>query len=377
MELAAIILLSITNIVFIYLFIKYKNKYKNNLYFYLEPQFNEVLNSMQQALLLFDKSDRLIFYNHYAETVLNFNKGKLGLTSLELFKDEKFDPSYKRTENNIVFDINYNNKIYLVRRYYIKEYFRKNVASKIIILNNVTEDRKIEETKRDFFSHASHELKSPLTAILGYSELIGLDMVEVDEYKEIVKKIFNQAQHMSLLVDDMSTLSKLESLTESEEFYENVDLNQLLKDVIYTLEPFIKEKNIYLNIFEEPVIYKCIKLDIHKLFKNLIENAIKYSNNDSTVTINLFKDNKDFVFEIKDEGIGISEEHLGRVFERFYRIDKGRLEPGTGLGLAIVKHTVIKYSGTIDINSRVNVGTDIKIKLKVWVNIFTQTFLMI
>src|SRR5690554_5602791 len=336
MELAAIILLSITNIVFIYLFIKYKNKYKNNLYFYLEPQFNEVLNSMQQALLLFDKSDRLIFYNHYAETVLNFNKGKLGLTSLELFKDEKFDlsykrtennivfdinyknnlyfylepqfnevlnsmqqalllfdksdrlifynhyaetvlnfnkgklgltslelfkdekfdPSYKRTENNIVFDINYNNKIYLVRRYYIKEYFRKNVASKIIILNNVTEDRKIEETKRDFFSHASHELKSPLTAILGYSELISLDMVEVDEYKEIVKKIFNQAQHMSLLVDDMSTLSKLESLTESEEFYENVDLNQLLKDVIYTLEPFIKEKNIYLNIFEEPVIYK-------------------------------------------------------------------------------------------------------------------------
>ncbi|MGB4129442.1 MAG: HAMP domain-containing sensor histidine kinase [Acholeplasmatales bacterium] len=228
----------------------------------------------------------------------------------------------------------------------------------------VPEERKIEETKKDFFAHASHELKSPLTAILGYSELITLDMVEEKEYKDVVERIYNQAEHMSLLVEDMSTLSKLESITEKEELYEIVSLNKILKDVCYTMESFLNEKNIKLDIYEEPINYNCIELDINKLFKNLIENAIKYSYNNSVINVRLYKKNDDIIFEVEDDGIGISAEHIDRIFGRFYRIDKGRIDSGTGLGLAIVKHTVIKYHGKTDVKSAPGEGTTIKVSLK-------------
>lgn len=357
--------LVVTNLIFIFLFKYYRKKHKENVQFYLERQFNEVLNSMHQAILLFDKKGKLLFYNRYSEIVLLLKTSNLGQTAEEIFNNKKFSDDFKKNENYKVFDITFLNKIYLVNVYKTQKTFSNNKIDIIVTLNNVTEDRKIEETKRDFFAHASHELKSPLTAILGYSELVSLNMVEKEEYLEIIQRIYNQANHMSLLVEDMSILSRLETLTEREEFYEIVNLNKVLKETLYTLEPFINEKNIYINLIEEQIEYKCIELDINKLFKNLIENAIKYSNDNGSIEIRLYQDREYVVFEVKDEGIGIEPENLEKVFQRFYRVDKGRLEPGTGLGLAIVKHTVIKYDGKIDIKSEINKGTTIKIKLKV------------
>lgn len=365
MEYFLIGILLVTNLIFIFLFLHFRKKHKENVQFYLERQFNEVLNSMHQAILLFDNKSKLLFYNRYSEIVLLLKTSDLGQSAEEIFNNNKFNNDFKKGENYKIFDITFLNKIYLVSVYKTQKTFSNNKVETIITLNNVTEDRKIEETKREFFSHASHELKSPLTAILGYAELVSLNMIEQNEYLEIFERIYNQANHMSLLVEDMSILSRLETLTEREEFHETISLNKVLKETLYTLEPFINEKNIYINLIEETVNYKCIELDINKLFKNLIENAIKYSNNDSSVEIRLYKDSGYVVFEVKDEGIGIEPENLEKIFQRFYRVDKGRLEPGTGLGLAIVKHTVIKYNGKIDVKSELNQGTTIKIKLKV------------
>ena len=339
-------------------------KHKRNTQFYLERQYNEVLNSMQQAILLFDNKDRLLFYNKYAEVAFHLKNADLGKTAYMMFNNEKFLEPFTKNEKEKVFDINFLNKIFIVQIYQVQKTFSKSSASKLIVLHNVTEERKIEETKKDFFAHASHELKSPLTAILGYSELITLDMVEEKEYKDVVERIYNQAEHMSLLVEDMSTLSKLESITEKEELYEIVSLNKILKDVCYTMESFLNEKNIKLDIYEEPINYNCIELDINKLFKNLIENAIKYSYNNSVIDVRLYKKNDDIIFEVEDDGIGISAEHIDRIFGRFYRIDKGRIDSGTGLGLAIVKHTVIKYHGKTDVKSAPGEGTTIKVSLK-------------
>lgn len=352
MEIIIISLLVVSNAIILYLYVKER---KNKM-FYHEKQFIDVLNSMQQAMLFFDKKDKLIFYNTYAKNILMLKENHINLTPYEIFKNNKFN------EQNKVFDINYLNRIYLVHVYNIQKSTTKNIVSKLLVLNNVTEARKIEETKKDFFSHASHELKSPLTAILGYSELITLGMINNDEVIDVIKRVYNQASHMSVLVEEMSTLSRLESITENEEDYEEVNLKTVLKDVIYTLEPFINEKNINLNVIDRDVYLKTMELDINKLFKNLIENAIKYSPSGSNINIKLFKSNNNIIFEVKDEGIGIAPEHIERIFERFYRIDKGRIEPGTGLGLAIVKHTLIKYNGKIDVKSKLNEGTTITIE---------------
>lgn len=357
-------ILTLTAVTAIFLMLYYRKKYINNVEFYLERQFYEVLNSMQQAILLFDNRGKLVFYNLFAQNVLSLKIKDYGKKVTHIFRNDKFDEEFKKGEKHKVFDINYLNKIYLVQIYKIKKTLSLNNLSKLIILNNVTEERKIEETKKDFFSYASHELKSPLTAILGYAELVKLNMIEKDEYPEIFNSIYNQAEHMSLLVDDMSTLSRLETLTERKEMYESINLNRVLKDVLNTLDIFINEKQIYLHILEEQINFNCIELDINKLFKNLIENAIKYSHEKSNIYIRLYEEAGYVCFEVRDEGIGISPEHIERIFERFYRIDKGRIDRGTGLGLAIVKHTVIKYNGKIDIDSKPDMGTTINIKLK-------------
>jgi len=364
MELYIIIFLIITNIVSLSFLINYKRKQKKDNQFYLKRQFNEVLNSLQQAILLFDKSNNLLFYNLYAGVVFSLKVKDLGKKADKIFNDEKFNEPIKKGQKQNFFEINFLNKIFDVQIYKVKKTFSKNNVALLIILNNVTEERKIEETKKDFFSHASHELKSPLTAILGYSELVKLEMVKPEEYEDLVTRIYNQALHMSLLVDDMSTLSKLETITEKEELYETVSLNKILKDVCYTLESFLNEKEIHLNIDEEKIDYKCIELDINKLFKNLIENAIKYSHKQSTINIKLYKKDNIITFIVGDEGIGIQEKHIKRIFGRFYRVDKGRIGKGTGLGLAIVKHTVIKYNGEIDVKSKIDEGTTIKVTLK-------------
>lgn len=363
MEYYIFAVLFILNIIFVVLFVKYKEKYDNHVSFYLEREFNEVLNTMNQAILLFDKKGKLLFYNKYCEDILLLKTKDLGLTATNIFKDKRFDEQFDEL-TCLNFDFNYLKKIFSASICKIETESLNNSVDKIIILNNVTDERKIDETKKDFFSHASHELKSPLTAILGYSELVSLEMVDQSEYVEIIERIHNQAQHMALLVEDMSILARLESITEREEQYETVNLNRVLKEVIYTQEPFLNEKNIYINIMADDISFKCIELDINKLFKNLIENAIKYSPEESSINLKLYKEKNNIIFEIKDEGIGIAPEHLDRVFERFYRIDKGRIKPGTGLGLAIAKHTVIKYNGKVDIYSKLNEGTTIKVTLK-------------
>lgn len=367
MDLIYIIVIAVLILTLVFLLVKIRKlNIDKNIVENSKNQFRKVLNSIQQSILLFNNEDKLMFYNKHAYDTLSIDYNHMNLTAQMIFKNSKIDDVFYKRERHRVFDVNFEGKIYLVHIYSINtnDVFNNNVQT-IVILNNVTEARKIDQTKKDFFAHASHELKSPLTAILGYSELVSLQMVEPDEYDDIIQRIYNQALHMSLLVEDMSILSRLESITDDQKDRRNILLEEVLKETLYTLEPFIEEKNIEINIdMDKNIEYLCIPLDLNKLFKNLIENAIKYSNIGSQVKIKL-KKNKDnkVIFEVKDQGIGIAKDQIGRIFERFYRIDKGRLEPGTGLGLAIVKHTVLKYQGEVLVDSNPGVGTTITIKL--------------
>jgi two-component system, OmpR family, phosphate regulon sensor histidine kinase PhoR len=215
--------------------------------------------------------------------------------------------------------------------------------------------------KRDFVAHASHELKSPLTAIRGYAELIELGMLESSEIKSVAGKITDQTKTMTALVEDMLMLSRLEHLKDGEKT--DVHLDGVLRDVIGSLSILAKSKDISINADIEPIVFNGDVVDMRTLFKNLIENAIRYSHGHQSVEVSLKASSDTIDFVVRDHGIGIASEHRHRVFERFYRIDKGRIEGGTGLGLAIVKHITVKYQGSVDLQSDVGKGTTIKVSL--------------
>jgi len=261
-----------------------------------------------------------------------------------------------------IFDIKDNGNIIEAKVFFVSTPETNHEEATVLALfKDVTQERSIEQMKRDFFSHASHELKSPLTAIKGYAELIELGLLNDKEIPDSAHNIVKQTETMAALVEDMLMLSRLENL--KEKMYVENDLDQILHGVIDQLKPIYQKKNVKIDIESTSILMQCDSLDIQKLFKNLIENAIKYSEDDKEIKIKLYLDNHQVVFDILDQGIGIDFEHQKRVFERFYRVDKGRLDGGTGLGLAIVKHIVMKYRGDIQLDSGLSKGTHIVVRI--------------
>lgn len=329
-------------------------------------QLSEILNGLKQGVMLFNESEQLVYYNEDAKVYF------------ELTEDTFMKPSYYAIRYNEIkeaisqannlkqpssFDLKMDGKTIDVKVFHIhaKGYEQTN-ATVLCLFKDVTQERAMEQIKRDFFSHASHELKSPLTAIRGYAELIENEMIDPKSVKSTAKEIVKQTELMTLLVEDMLMLSRLENL--KEKTYQKENITNVLSEVKQALLPLAKQKSIKLDIKSESLEMMCDLIDIQKLFKNVIENAIKYSDPEKTVLITLKKQDDYVLFQVKDQGYGISPEHQQRVFERFYRVDKGRLDGGTGLGLAIVKHIVLKYDGKIDLKSSLSKGTNITITLK-------------
>jgi two-component system phosphate regulon sensor histidine kinase PhoR len=185
--------------------------------------------------------------------------------------------------------------------------------------------------------------------------------VKGEDIFKSAKSIVKQTETMTALVEDMLMLSRLENLKEKQ-FVES-NLASLLAGVIDQLSPYATQRHMTLIKNDQKIIMSCDPIDMQKLFKNLIENAIKYSEENKMIKITLKLENHQVIFIVKDQGFGISKENQQRVFERFYRVDKGRLDGGTGLGLAIVKHIVMKYNGEIDLESTLSKGTTITVTL--------------
>ena len=225
-------------------------------------------------------------------------------------------------------------------------------------------DRKI---RQEFFSNASHELKTPLTSIRGYTELIRShtiqDSAQIDTCLDCVLK---ESDHMTQLINDILTISKLET-EEMQVTYSHIQVKKLLDSVVETLKPQIEAMhlNVYVNATEFTVF---ASLDhIKGIFYNLISNAIKYNKQNGRIDVVLKRNQKNMYFSVEDTGVGIAQEDQSRIFQRFYRVDKQRSKtiPGTGLGLSIVKHVVYYYQGKIHLTSKEDVGTKITVELPI------------
>lgn len=218
------------------------------------------------------------------------------------------------------------------------------------------------QMRQEFTANVSHELKTPLTAISGYAELIYSGMTNEQDTKHFANEIHSSAERLQSLINDIIKLSELDDEDLTLEF-EELDLYELGKNCMTQMKLQAQKNEVTLVLEGKTVHVNGNKMLIEELFYNLCSNAVRYNKHGGTVTIQVCEEEGHPVVCVKDTGIGIPKEHQNRVFERFYRVDKSRSKStgGTGLGLAIVKHIVAQHDAQIELNSEEDVGTEVKI----------------
>lgn len=225
---------------------------------------------------------------------------------------------------------------------------------------NILEAAKV---RQDFTANVSHELKTPLTAISGYAELIENKMVEGEQLEHFAKEIRHNAERLLSLINDIINLSELDR-TEDQIQFENLDLCEVVENCSDTLRMNAQQKNLKFSFEGEPCMIRANRDLINELVTNLGENAIRYNRENGSVDIRVCSENGRPVLLVSDTGIGIPKEHQDRIFERFYRVDKSRSKQtgGTGLGLAIVKHIVAIHDASLTLESEEEKGTTIRVE---------------
>ncbi len=229
-------------------------------------------------------------------------------------------------------------------------------------MNRIEFERMI---RQEFFSNVSHELKTPLTSVRGYVELLENDMASNEKMKkDFLSRIKKETKNMTNLINDILMISRLET-KEAEVVLSEVRISPLVKEVCDSLQPLAKEYGVTVSMNCRPISMVANVQQLRELFGNLITNAIKYNKPDGKVNVMVTLEGKDIIIIVEDTGVGIPEDSKQRVFERFYRVDKGRSKKvgGTGLGLSIVKHIVGYYNGTIELESKLMVGTKFTVRL--------------
>jgi two-component system phosphate regulon sensor histidine kinase PhoR len=239
----------------------------------------------------------------------------------------------------------------------------------IIVLNDVTKIHRLENIRKDFVANVSHELKTPITAIKGFIETIIDSGFECSEdNKNYIGIISRHTDRLNAIIEDLLSLSRMEQTDGKLKILEKISLNQVINSAVQICETAASAKAIKIKlIIDEQIEAKVDALLLEQSLVNLIDNAIKYSNEGTEVTIKSLIEGNEIIIEVKDQGFGIPEEHINRIFERFYRVDKARSRKlgGTGLGLAIVKHIVQTLNGYITVSSRLNQGSSFFIHLPV------------
>lgn len=243
----------------------------------------------------------------------------------------------------------------------------------VVVLHDISELKSLERIRTDFVANASHELKTPITAIRGLSESVIEDKdIDSETLMQFVNRIHSQSIRLSQLVGDLMALSRLEVDLEKKQF-SVINMNLLIKNSVKSAEVAIEQKNqkLKVNFGEEPIYVNGDRQNLSQLIDNLIDNAIKYTPENGQVSVSLSVENsgsyKTMLLEISDTGIGISPQFQQRVFERFYRVDKARSRSlgGTGLGLSIVKNIAEKHSGNIQLSSQPGRGSTFSYRMPI------------
>lgn len=243
-------------------------------------------------------------------------------------------------------------------------YENESVIGAVVLVMDVTEKVKRDNLRREFTANVSHELKTPLTSISGFAEIMKTGMVKNEDMPDMANSIYEEAQRLVVLVNDIIKLSELD---EASITYENekINLHELLVEIQERLKTVIEKKDIQFYIDEKDIVLDAPKQVVSEVVYNLCDNAIKYNHQGGLVDVSLSETDAYVKICVKDNGIGIAHAHQNRIFERFYRVDKSHSKEvgGTGLGLSIVKHDVNYLDGSIEIESNLGEGTTIVVNI--------------
>ena len=231
-------------------------------------------------------------------------------------------------------------------------------AGAVLIMTDLGEQQRADRMRREFTANVSHELKTPLTSISGYAEMIENGMAKDEDVRVFAERIRRESNRMLSLVSDIIALSELEE-QQILKNAETVDLHELAAETVETLKSAAMVRGVSVRLTGGPTPVFGVRTLLSELMYNLLDNAIRYNRDNGTVTVRT----TDRQLSVRDTGIGIPKHHIGRIFERFYRVDKSRSKAtgGTGLGLAIVKHIAEEHGAEITLESAEGIGTEITV----------------
>ena len=320
---------------------------------------NAVLDNVSQSIIALDRSKRIVFANKRAFEMFNGTHHDIGRDLVFLI--EKLPVYEQITEHlgeDFAFNCTYDDKYLSVVITKVTNEVICDDISAIIIVTDITKEKLIEKQKSDFFANASHELKTPITVMQGFAEVLmnkeGMD----DTSKKQLGRIYKESQRLGSLISDMLMLSKIESGDAPVRALSEVALEDIAKEVLDGFSEKAQSRNITAKIVGSAKICADQTM-IFELVENLVSNAIKYNKDGGSVTVSMTETDTGVCLKVEDTGIGIEKEHLPRLCERFYRVDKSHSKRigGTGLGLAIVKHICAIYNADLSIESEFGEGT--------------------
>ncbi len=322
-------------------------------------EFNLICENMNEGFLVLDNNLKVLSYNTSALNLLGIEDVKddnvLSFNKTRNFREVTQKAlSGERAESNALID----GKIYdLIAN---PVYEKGKTIGAVIVIIDITESEKREQMRREFTSNVSHELKTPLTSVSGFAEMMKSGGMNEETVIDFSKSIYEEAQRLIGLVNDIMKLSELDEGVVFQD-KENVDLYELSKDIESRLKNVSEKKKVSINVFGKCGVVFGVRKILDEMLYNLCDNAIKYNKENGKVDVIVENMAETVKLTVKDSGIGIPKEDRERVFERFYRVDKSRSKSagGTGLGLAIVKHGAMYHNAKISLESAEDIGTTV------------------
>ena len=328
-----------------------------------QREFTAVTENMREGFILLDASDRILAINGSASKIFGAEPSYvIGAHVLMLNRSVALQQAMEQSKKDG------SGQATLIRGAYTYQVLASQVkdnlspAGTVILILDISDRVAAEQMRREFSANVSHELKTPLTSILGYAEIMRDGVAKAEDTRRFAGKIFSEASQLMSLIDDIIRLSQLDEKTSLPEMTP-IDLKEICEDVCQRLQPQAEKAGVSLNVNCASATVRGIQKILEEIVLNLVDNAIKYNTSNGSVGVTLRRNDQTVELSVSDTGIGIPEEHLSRVFERFYRVDRSRNKQigGTGLGLSIVKHSAETLGAAVQLESRLGIGSTITV----------------
>ena len=327
-----------------------------------QKEFQIITRQMQEGLLVIDTQTDLLSSNASALELLDAGQVKDKESVLALNRSEAFE----KTIDKVLRGEHVESVLNLGERYCQicanPVFDKETIAGAVILLIDVTEKMQRDSLRREFTANVSHELKTPLTSISGFAEIIQSGFVKQEDVRKFAGKIFDETQRLVTLVDDIIKISQLDENCQPYQ-REKVDIYNLAKDVLSRLQESANKAQVQLNMEGEHAELETVLPILDEIVSNLCDNAIKYNKKGGSVTVTVLNARNQICLSVRDTGIGITAAEKSRVFERVYRVDKSHSKEigGTGLGLSIVKHGAAYLGAKVELESTIDKGSTFRL----------------